>query len=205
MDPAALDGAAAVVHLAGRGLGDRPWTAAPQADGDGQPGQGTTTIAARHGSAEPRLRVLVSTSGHRLLRQPGRRGAHEDAARVDGYVARDRRRVGGRDRARLRRRRRGWSGCAPAWCSRRRAARSAGCCRCSGSGSAAGSAPGGSGGPGSRCARLRRAVRFLLDQDDIAGPVNISAPEPITNADMTAAMGRVLHRPTSSPSRPASR
>ena len=26
--------------------------------------------------------------------------------------------------------------------------------------------------------------------------MNISAPEPLTNADMTAAMGRVLHRPT---------
>ena len=26
--------------------------------------------------------------------------------------------------------------------------------------------------------------------------MNVSAPEPLTNADMTAAMGRVLHRPT---------
>ena len=26
--------------------------------------------------------------------------------------------------------------------------------------------------------------------------MNLSAPEPLTNADMTAAMGRVLHRPT---------
>jgi uncharacterized protein (TIGR01777 family) len=41
-----------------------------------------------------------------------------------------------------------------------------------------------------------RAVRFLLDDDEIDGPVNISAPEPVRNADLTTAMGRVLHRPT---------
>ena len=40
------------------------------------------------------------------------------------------------------------------------------------------------------------AVRFLLDHDEIDGPVNITAPEPIRNADLTKAMGRVLHRPT---------
>ena len=34
-----------------------------------------------------------------------------------------------------------------------------------------------------------RAVRFLLDHDDLAGPVNITAPEPLTNAEMTAAHG----------------
>ena len=40
------------------------------------------------------------------------------------------------------------------------------------------------------------AVRFLAERDDISGPVNVCAPEPLTNADMTKAMGRVLHRPT---------
>ena len=40
------------------------------------------------------------------------------------------------------------------------------------------------------------AVRFLVERDDITGPVNVCAPEPLTNADMTKAMGRVLHRPT---------
>jgi uncharacterized protein (TIGR01777 family) len=40
------------------------------------------------------------------------------------------------------------------------------------------------------------AVRFLLDNGEVDGPVNVTAPVPITNADLTKAMGRVLHRPT---------
>jgi uncharacterized protein len=39
-------------------------------------------------------------------------------------------------------------------------------------------------------------VRFVIGRDDIRGPVNAVAPEPVTNADMTAALGRALHRPT---------
>lgn len=39
-------------------------------------------------------------------------------------------------------------------------------------------------------------VRFVIDHDDLSGPVNVAAPEPVTNADMTAALGRALHRPT---------
>ena len=41
-----------------------------------------------------------------------------------------------------------------------------------------------------------RAVRFLLDRDDISGAVNVCAPMPVTNAEFTKALGRVLHRPT---------
>jgi hypothetical protein len=40
-----------------------------------------------------------------------------------------------------------------------------------------------------------RAVRFLAESD-LAGPVNVTAPEPLRNIEMTKAMGRVLHRPT---------
>ena len=39
------------------------------------------------------------------------------------------------------------------------------------------------------------AVRFLLDRDDLAGPVNLTGPTPVTNAEFTAALGRVLGRP----------
>jgi uncharacterized protein (TIGR01777 family) len=39
------------------------------------------------------------------------------------------------------------------------------------------------------------AVEFLLDRDDLAGPVNLVGPEPVTNATFTKVMGRVLHRP----------
>jgi len=39
------------------------------------------------------------------------------------------------------------------------------------------------------------AIRFLLTAD-VAGPVNLTGPEPVTNAAFTEALGRVLHRPT---------
>jgi uncharacterized protein (TIGR01777 family) len=40
------------------------------------------------------------------------------------------------------------------------------------------------------------AVRFLLGRDDLAGPVNLTSPEPVTNAEFTRALGRQVHRPT---------
>ena len=40
-----------------------------------------------------------------------------------------------------------------------------------------------------------RAIRFLLERD-IGGPVNLSAPHPVTNLELTKALGAVLHRPT---------
>ncbi len=39
------------------------------------------------------------------------------------------------------------------------------------------------------------AIRFLLDHDELSGPVNLTAPEPVTNADFTRALARSLHRP----------
>ena len=41
-----------------------------------------------------------------------------------------------------------------------------------------------------------RALRFLLDTDTLSGPVNVTSPEPATNAEITSALGEVLHRPT---------
>ena len=40
-----------------------------------------------------------------------------------------------------------------------------------------------------------RAIRFLLEAD-VTGPVNLTAPTPVTNATFTKAVGSVLHRPT---------
>ncbi|GAA0900288.1 TIGR01777 family oxidoreductase [Pseudonocardia zijingensis] len=39
------------------------------------------------------------------------------------------------------------------------------------------------------------AIRFLLEHDDIAGPVNLAGPTPATNAEFTSALAEVLHRP----------
>jgi hypothetical protein len=40
-----------------------------------------------------------------------------------------------------------------------------------------------------------RAFQFLLTEP-VSGPVNLTGPEQMTNAGVTAVMGRVLHRPT---------
>jgi hypothetical protein len=40
------------------------------------------------------------------------------------------------------------------------------------------------------------AIRFLIDSDDIAGPVNLSAPHPVRNSEYTHALGNAVHRPT---------
>ena len=42
------------------------------------------------------------------------------------------------------------------------------------------------------------AIRFLLEHD-VAGPVNLTAPGPVTNAVFTKTLGRVLNRPTFMP------
>jgi hypothetical protein len=39
------------------------------------------------------------------------------------------------------------------------------------------------------------AIRFLLEVE-VGGPVNLTAPEPVTNRDFTDTLGRVLRRPT---------
>jgi uncharacterized protein (TIGR01777 family) len=41
-----------------------------------------------------------------------------------------------------------------------------------------------------------RALRFMIDNESISGPVNVVAPNPVTNAEFTDTLGRVLGRPT---------
>lgn len=40
------------------------------------------------------------------------------------------------------------------------------------------------------------AIRHVLAHEEIAGPVNLTAPGPVTNAEYTRLLGRALHRPT---------
>lgn len=40
------------------------------------------------------------------------------------------------------------------------------------------------------------ALIFALEHDEIEGPVNLVSPNPVTNAELTAALGRALRRPT---------
>jgi uncharacterized protein len=43
------------------------------------------------------------------------------------------------------------------------------------------------------------ALIFCLDDPDVSGPANLSAPEPVTNAELSKTLGRVLHRPAFAP------
>lgn len=41
-----------------------------------------------------------------------------------------------------------------------------------------------------------RALLFAIVHDELAGPVNLTGPAPVTNAEFTTAVGRALNRPT---------
>jgi uncharacterized protein (TIGR01777 family) len=43
-----------------------------------------------------------------------------------------------------------------------------------------------------------RAILFLV-QEDLSGPVNLTAPDPPTNAEFSSALGKALHRPAFMP------
>lgn len=43
------------------------------------------------------------------------------------------------------------------------------------------------------------AINYCLTNENISGPVNLVAPEPVTNSEFTQALGKVLHRPTFCP------
>jgi uncharacterized protein (TIGR01777 family) len=42
---------------------------------------------------------------------------------------------------------------------------------------------------------LVHVIRFAIDESSLSGPVNAVAPNPVTNAEFTTALGHVLHRP----------
>jgi uncharacterized protein len=43
------------------------------------------------------------------------------------------------------------------------------------------------------------ATIFALEHDEVSGPVNVTAPEPVTNKELSKALGRVLRRPAFAP------
>ncbi len=44
-----------------------------------------------------------------------------------------------------------------------------------------------------------RALLFTIAHDEVSGPVNLTGPAPVTNAEFTAALGRAVNRPTPLP------
>ena len=64
---------------------------------------------------------------------------------------------------------------------------------------------GGRAGPGSQWTSWIsltdevRAMRFLLEREDVAGGVNLVAPTPVRNEEFAKTLGQVLHRPAITP------
>lgn len=48
-----------------------------------------------------------------------------------------------------------------------------------------------------------RGLRFLIDHEELAGPVNLASPQPVRNRELTQALGEVWNRPTVLPIPPA--
>ena len=44
-----------------------------------------------------------------------------------------------------------------------------------------------------------RLVRFLIEMPALDGPINLTAPRPVTNAEFARALGQAIHRPAALP------
>jgi uncharacterized protein (TIGR01777 family) len=200
-DPAAgtvdlgrLAGTQAVVHLAGAGVGDHRWTAAYRTVILDSRVRGTGTIARAVAELDPAPAVLVSASAIGFYGDTGDRVVDETAPRGAGFLAE----------------------VVEAWEAAAEPARVAGVrvvhprsglVMARSGGAWARMLPLFRLGLGGRLGNGRqywsyitledevRALTHLLDSQ-LAGPVNLTAPNPATNAEITKAMGVALHRPT---------
>ncbi|WP_046775151.1 TIGR01777 family oxidoreductase [Streptomyces yangpuensis] len=195
VDPAGLAGCGAVVHLAGAGIGDHRWTAAYKRKIRDSRVLGTTALAnALAGLDEPPA-VLVSGSAVGYYGDTGDRPVDEDTPAGHGFLP---------------------SVCVE-WEAAAAPAREAGIRTAFARTGLVVAKEGGAwgrmfplfrAGVGGRLGDGRQywpyislrdevaALRHIIDTPSLSGPVNLTAPEPLTNRQVTAAMGRVLHRPT---------
>jgi len=189
-----LEGIEAAVHLAGAGVGDRRWSPVYKQEILSSRVGGTTTLA----EALTRLRVppsvMVSASAVGYYGLRGDEVLTEESGNGAGFLA---------------------DVCAQ-WESATSAASSAGIrvvtLRTGVVLSAAGGAlkkqlPLFRLGLGARLGRghqqlswitrrdVTAAIAFLLEDGALSGPFNLTAPQPVSNAAFTKALGRALHRP----------
>jgi uncharacterized protein (TIGR01777 family) len=194
LDPASLSGMDAVVHLSGAPIAGGRWTKARKAVLRSSRIASTTALASAMAAADPRPGVLLCASAIGYYGQTGDRAVDESAPPGSGFLAelvRD-------------------------WEAAAEPARAAGI-RVASFRSGVVLAPSGGMlgrllppfrlGLGARVGSGRQylswisltdevsAIRFLLASGDAAGPFNLTAPEPVTNADFTSALGRALGRP----------
>ncbi len=195
VDLDALAGVDGVIHLAGAGVGDHRWTDDYKREILDSRVDGTHTIVNAMLALDPKPRVLVSASAIGWYGDTGDRIVDETAPAGDGFLA---------DVVRA------WEAAAsPAASAGIRVVHPrTGLVVAKSGGAWARMFPlfklgvGGKLGPGSQYwswISLRDevcALQFLLEQDHLSGPVNLTGPDPQTNAEITHVMGRVLGRPT---------
>ncbi|MFE2945291.1 TIGR01777 family oxidoreductase [Streptomyces sp. NPDC059255] len=198
IDAGKLNGCEAVVHLAGAGVGDRRWSDAYKREIRDSRILGTATLAEALTTLDSPPRVLVSGSAIGFYGYTGDRKVDEGTPPGDGFLP---------------------SLCVE-WEEAALPAEEAGIRTVF---PRTGLVVARKGGAWGRLFPLFRAglggrlgsgdqywsfislhdevaaLRHLVDTDGLEGPVNLTAPEPVTNREVTAAMGRVLHRPTPFP------
>jgi uncharacterized protein (TIGR01777 family) len=199
LDPTLVAGADAVINLAGVGVGDKRWTAGYKSEIRSSRVDSTGTVAQVINKLDPadRPKVLLNSSAVGWYGDTGDRKVTEEAPAGSGFLA---------DVCRV-------------WEAAARPAEDAGTRLVLLRTGLPLDADGGLLKPQMLPFRLGvggklgsgrqwvpwialedwlRAVEFLLDTD-VAGPVNIVGPEPVTNAAFTEVFGRLLHRPTVMP------
>ncbi|MEU2915808.1 TIGR01777 family oxidoreductase [Streptomyces massasporeus] len=197
VDAAGLAGCHAVVNVAGAGVGDRRWTDAYKRRIRDSRVNGTTALAEAVASldAKDRPRVFVNGSAIGYYGETGERTVDESAPAGEGFLP---------------------SLCVE-WEGAAAPAQEAGVRTVFTRTGLVVSREGGAwgrlfplfrAGAGGRMGDGRQywsfvalhdevaAIRHLIETDGLSGPFNITAPNPVTNREITAAMGRVLHRPT---------
>ncbi|MFD6229942.1 TIGR01777 family oxidoreductase [Streptomyces sp. NPDC060232] len=194
VDRAALAGCGAVVHLAGAGIGDHRWTAAYKRKIRDSRVLGTTALAHALAGLDEPPGVLVSGSAVGYYGDTGDRVVDEDAPAGHGFLP---------------------SVCLE-WEAAAAPAQEAGIRTAFARTGLVVAKEGGAwgrmfplfrAGVGGRLGDGRQywpfislhdevaALRHIIDTPDLRGPVNLTAPEPPTNREVTAAMARVLRRP----------
>ncbi len=194
LDPAHLEGLGAVVHLAGAGIGDNKWTEDYKRQIMESRIQGTQLLASTMAAMQNPPPVLLSASGVNYYGDRGDEELTEASDRGSQFLSKvcraweheARAAEGAGVRVALMR-------TAPVMARRRgvlpRLARLFNI------------GLGGRLGSGDQWFSWIsiddwvRAVRFLLEHD-VAGPVNLASPSPVTNREFTKTLGRVLRRPT---------
>ncbi|WP_329017699.1 TIGR01777 family oxidoreductase [Streptomyces sp. NBC_00690] len=195
VDVAGLVGCEAVVNLAGAGIGDHRWTDAYRKEIRDSRVLGTAALAEAVASLDTPPRVLLNGSAVGYYGDTGDRAVDENAPPGDGFLPEVC--VEWEEAA------------APAQeAGVRTAFARTGLVVAREGGAWARMFPLFKAGLGGRLGDGRQywsfislhdevaALRHILDTDALSGPVNCTAPDPLTNREITAAMGRVLHRPT---------